>query len=371
MKTKNILSLLAMLLLLAASCTKHNVTIDTVINEDGSCSREYQIALEDTGSPSSLDFQKCNEFDDFTDSVSMSFDDSWNKSWSRKGEDARHPFPAKAKSANDTIIAYASQKFASIDAMNDCMPIIFDGKPFAVQGQLTKAFKWFYTEYTYTETYSNVASSFSVPMTDYLTPEQVAYWTAGTPNLTAGMSGAEACDLLEKIEAKNMEWVEINMLTEAYNVIAQYVDSLKGNPVTKEEFIAKRSDFVKQAAEKDIIWQEDNKWKNFFVEYFHTDAFLALMQDGSPCSKALERMTTAKFLNQFDAEYRLQMPGEIYDAGTGRIVDGIAVYRLSPARFYQNDYVITATSRVTNVWAYAILVLLIVVAIGSFMYKKK
>ena len=45
--------------------------------------------------------------------------------------------------------------------------------------------------------------------------------------------------------------------------------------------------------------------------------------------------------------------------------------KFSAERLIPHDYVITATSRVTNVWAFIVTFFVIAIAIGSFFYRKK
>ena len=73
----------------------------------------------------------------------------------------------------------------------------------------------------------------------------------------------------------------------------------------------------------------------------------------------------------FSVPYTLSLPGTIVDAGTGIVKDGIIIYPLTGERLIPQDYVITATSRVTNVWAFVVTILVIILAIGSLIYKRK
>ena len=65
------------------------------------------------------------------------------------------------------------------------------------------------------------------------------------------------------------------------------------------------------------------------------------------------------------------MPGMIVNPGTGIIKDGIIHYSPTGERLIPGDYIITAASRVTHIWAYVVTVLIILVALflffGSFL----
>jgi hypothetical protein len=65
------------------------------------------------------------------------------------------------------------------------------------------------------------------------------------------------------------------------------------------------------------------------------------------------------------------MPGKVIDAGNGTVDGNVIHYKFSGERLIPHPYVITAVSRVTNVWAFIVTFLVILLAIGSFMYKRK
>ena len=73
----------------------------------------------------------------------------------------------------------------------------------------------------------------------------------------------------------------------------------------------------------------------------------------------------------FSVPYTLQMPGTVIDAGTGHFHDGVIVYALTGERLVPHDYVITATSRVTHIWAYVLSLLVILAAIWLLFSSKK
>ena len=58
--------------------------------------------------------------------------------------------------------------------------------------QLEKHFKWFYTDYTFTETFANEDSTlFPIPLSQFLSADTASFWFTGQPNLTRSLSGAE------------------------------------------------------------------------------------------------------------------------------------------------------------------------------------
>jgi hypothetical protein len=60
----------------------------------------------------------------------------------------------------------------------------------------------------------------------------------------------------------------------------------------------------------------------------------------------------------------------VVDAGTGVCRNGTIFYPLTGERLIPQDYTITATSRVINIWAFIVTLLIVVLAIGSWFRRK-
>ena len=67
-------------------------------------------------------------------------------------------------------------------------------------------------------------------------------------------------------------------------------------------------------------------------------------------------------------DYDLVMPGKVTDAGMGLYDGEVIHYRLTGERLIPGPYTITATSRVTNIWAFIVTFLIVLLAVGSFFY---
>ena len=70
-------------------------------------------------------------------------------------------------------------------------------------------------------------------------------------------------------------------------------------------------------------------------------------------------------------QLNLVMPGHVIDGGMGKVDGNVIHYRFSGERLLPHEYVISATSRVIHIWAYIVTILVIIIAIGSFIYRRK
>jgi len=65
------------------------------------------------------------------------------------------------------------------------------------------------------------------------------------------------------------------------------------------------------------------------------------------------------------------MPGTITPSNNAVLTNGILTYKLTAYRMLYNDYTIEAESRKTNIWAFIVTEIILIIAVGSFIYKPK
>ena len=68
------------------------------------------------------------------------------------------------------------------------------------QETLTKHFRWFYTYYTYTGIYPELADKGPVPLKNYLNESEQKLWFQGDDTAYRGMNGLEMKELLDRLE---------------------------------------------------------------------------------------------------------------------------------------------------------------------------
>ena len=167
------------------------------------------------------------------------------------------------------------------------------------------------------------------------------------------------------------KWLNDNLYQVCFDYIVSHYDSIPNPPVSREGFIALH-DSLATFLLKDHDDILNVNATETLRSFFHSDAYAMFFDEGNPCGKALNK-ELANRLNifWFNVPYTLSMPGTVVDAGTGVCRDGIVYYPFTGERMIPHDYVITATSRVTNIWAFVVTLLVIAIAVGSFFYRKK
>ena len=272
----------------------------------------------------------------------------------------------------DTVTTTFWCPFETVEEMCEQTPLQLNGVRLRSKAKLDKRFRWFYTEYTFTETFYCVGDTFKLPATDYADEAEISYWFTGRPNLIEGMSGAEASQKLSDMEPKITKWLNDNLFKTGFDFIVANYDSIANPPVSRERFIELHDSLARylRAQADDILEvQADEALRNFF----QSDAYAIFFDEDTPCGQALNK----EFLNSlnifwFDVPYTLTMPGTVIDAGNGTLQpDGTIFYPFTGERLIPQDYTITATSQKLNVWAWIVSVLILLLAIGSFMYRRK
>ena len=272
----------------------------------------------------------------------------------------------------DTVTTSFSKFFESVEKMCEETPLLLNGTKMRSEAKLDKRFRWFYTEYTFTETFYCVGDTFKLPVTDYADKAEISYWFTGRPNLVEGMSGAEALEKLSDMEPKITRWLNDNLFKTGFDFIVENYDSIANPPVSKERFIELQDSLVHfiMAGEEDILTaRPDDKLR----EFFHSNAYAMFFDEDNPLGEKLNK----EFMNRlnifwFNVPYTLSMPGKVTDAGNGTLQpDGTVLYPFTGERLIPQDYTITATSRKTNVWACVVSVLIILLALGSFLWGRR
>ena len=200
----------------------------------------------------------------------------------------------------------------------------------------------------------------------------ISYWFTGEPNLVKGLSGAEASQKLSEIEPAINRWLNDNLLKVGFDYIASHYDSIPAPPVSKERFIELHDSIVQfiTAGADDLL---DIKPEERLQAFFHSDAYNNFFDDETTLGKGLtDELSKQLNIFWFNVPYTLTMPGKVTDAGSGALqADGSIRYAFTGERLIPKDYTITATSRVTHIWAYILTLFIILIALGSMLYRKK
>ena len=303
--------LLSTILLTAlTACESGHIDMNTIIHADGTCRREICFKADSVALANGSINAHSNVLDILNDN-----------DWTYE--------------VQDTSWVKAYRDFSSPDEMAEAMPLQVAGQQVKSKAKLEKQFRWFYTDYIYTETFESIAPTFVIPLTNYMEKDMADFWLTGTPDVMKGYSGLEMKDYLDSMEDAYMHFVNANILNDLMDVLAEHYDDITKAPVSKEEFLASKSELIEQAdkTSTDVLNFEPEK---LLVETFKTEAYNQALKDVPVISEAWEqRQNVYVSLLMLDVDYQLTMPGgiiEIYKCGDGVFRDGELHYRLNGMR---------------------------------------
>ena len=329
MQSFRISILAAIAALMVTSCDK-NVTMVTEINRDGTCARQVS-----TGDDCLLD------------------DELWEE--------------VAAQDTADQKKITLRRSFSSVEEMTANPILKASGKPIRSDASLDRKFKWFYTDYTFTESFLSWADQFDEPLTKYMSAEEAGFMWTGYPNLVEGKTGIDMVDYLDALQEGLEHW-EYRIVTGCQlKTIANNYEDILNPPVSQEEFILLKDSIMEFGYEN--WYDEFEDVKGLLKDFFKSDAFSSFFKDYEEVLNSdLGNTVEVAFIK---TSYILKMPGRVTDPGHGTLVDGTIQYRFEGGFLVPGDYTITASSRVPNVWAFIISAAVILLALLSLLYCRK
>lgn len=374
-KSSKLFVMIAFMAALLSSC-QGDIEMLTIVNEDGSCMREIVVAADRS-------LLTTGKYDNDDPRVAR-IEDGWELYWGYKGDNSRFPIPMSvekydsisrevgpSRAVKDTICVYARKEYTSVEDMCAGSPMFFVDEQAGAEGSLDKEFRWFYTDYVFTEKFSSVADYFKVPVTDFMSEEEALYWFSGTPDLYAGKPTWRYYEMLEDLKEKADRWVFANIYYNILSGIADRYDMVVDPPVSKDEFIAQLGDVVKQLASYDTYKLENSTARSIVSSHFGSDAYSPFINENEwKKDEILSATAFFDYLFLFYYNESIVMPGRVIDDGGGIYKDGVVTFKVDAGRFLLKDYEIRVVSRIVNVWAFIVTAVLASALCVAVIYRR-
>lgn len=378
MKTSSISIIIAAAVLLLTSCRDNDSRMLTIINEDGTCSREMTFHPDATSALAPRDEPIQNDC--------MHFGPDWERSWSVVGDSVRHPAPMTEaqwdslrlvfpkQHISTKILMHTKRDFQNVSEMSDSLTRVINDL-FKATASFEKHFKWFYTDYVYQETLAitDIEQYFPIPLDRFVSADTASYWFTGQPNLSAGLTGAEQKEMLDDVESRISRWFNACSMAHICDFIANvHYDEVKNPPVTKEQFVAMKDSIVMLPAVGNMdLFGDINQVSKILEDFFHSNAYTPLFSDSKKWERRLEQKYVGyEYLMMMAPQLDYVMPGKVIDAGNGVVEDNVVHYKFSGERLIPHPFDVAITSRVTNVWAFVVTALVVLLAIGCLFYRR-
>lgn len=374
-KSSKLFVMIAFMAALLSSC-QGDIEMLTIVNEDGSCMREIIVDADRS-------LLTTGKYDNDDPRVAH-IEDGWELYWGYKGDNSRFPIPMSvekydsisrevgpSRAVKDTVCVYARKEYASVEDMCAGSPMFFVDEQAGADGSLDKEFRWFYTDYVFTEKFSSVADYFKVPVTDFMSEEEALYWFSGTPDLYAGKPTWRYYEMLEELKEKADRWVFANIYYNILSGIADRYDMVVDPPVSKDEFIAQLGDVVKQLASCDTYKLEYSTARSIVSSHFGSDAYSPFINEDEWKKDEKLSATAFDYLFLFYYNESIVMPGRVIDDGGGIYKDGVVAFKVDAGRFLLKDYEIRVVSRIVNVWAFIVTAVLASALCVAVIYRRR
>jgi hypothetical protein len=272
-----------------------------------------------------------------------------------------------------TGLMHVKRQYQNVSEMSDSLTQAVRHL-FKATASLDKHFKWFYTDYVYQETLAitDIEQIFSVPLDRFVSADTASYWFTGQPNLADGLTGAEQKELLDEIEANISHWFNACTMAFVYTYASLRYDEVKNPPVSKEQYLALKDSIVMSPAVRNMdLFSDISQVSKIIKDFYHSDAYTPLFSDSKEWERVLDKKYKSyEYLMMMAPQLDYVMPGKVIDAGNGVVEGNVVHYKFSGERLIPHPYDVTITSRVTNVWAFVVTALVILLAIGCMFYRR-
>ncbi|MDI6767822.1 MAG: hypothetical protein QME52_13460 [Bacteroidota bacterium] len=348
MKTINkiVITLLFPLLISLTGCLEEK--IKTVINSDGSCERTISMKLQSKSVPERA-FPICS--------------DGWSVEWKESG---------------DTSVPYeyiATKSFRTPEEFRAEYSMDNASRAMRIDASIEKRFQWFYTYIDYKETYLFKNPYGHVPVTEYLTPEEIEQFQRG-----------ESDEILKKkVEA----WIEKDRFEDIYMIFIENAKKLNDPAISasllrenKERFsyLLSKYDSTSKANNNivDKTLSEDQIILTIFTNVATEIFGKAITEKLRPAVLQIINSTDAKeklikFPDTWD--YTTTMTGLLLESNGQTIQGNSVTWKFGPDQAKVAPYVMHASSRVVNVWAFIVsaglILLLVLISLVSIVRRRR
>jgi hypothetical protein len=320
--------------MLIVSCNEPETVVTDYVHPDGSVTRKIEMKSNEA------DVNKRFKISE----IQVPFDSTWTVKDSVDID----------KKGDSIWIRTAVKQFKNVDELNQAYKKDSSAnKNVRRQAGFSKRFKWFNTEFRFSEIIDKQLS-YGYPVKDFLNSEELLYFYS-PENLKhdkeTGPDSLKFRALADSIKHKTDLWSTKNIVSEWIGKFSDLTAGRTGKDMTRESLKARQDEFIQVVesnnAKFDSLWQNGIILKELIGEEnavkFKTEADSAL---GS---------VTKYFLVDFkDYSVRIVMPGKLI--GTNGFIDSshILLWPVKSDFFMTEPYEMWAESKTPNTWAWIV-----------------
>ena len=266
--------------------------------------------------------------------------------------------------------------FRSVNELTDALSFSEELRPLiAPKEQLKKDFRWFYTYYSFEAVYPHLPVPISI--NQYMNEDEQKCWFQGDFSIFRGQSGFECKEALDDIETSFYKWYIRNMYEVSFNIVRSFAEQAAANPYFSGLEAVKDTVFalnLKSSGKTDFVQIPPKDICSMLDAYYHTASFSSLFSENKDSINHYfdeQIRTMEEGPNQIRIEYHLNLPGKVFLTNSDWNYSDTLIWEINAIRLYASeDYILTAESRKTNVWAF-ILTFLVGIGMLTFCVRQK
>ena len=349
MKRRPVKLIVSLILMIIVSCNEPETVVTNYIHTDGSVTRKLEMKSIEG------DVNKRFKISD----IQVPFDNTW----------AVKDTIRLDQKGDTTWIKTAIKQFKNIDELN--LTYKSDSgvnKNISRQAGFTKRFKWFNTEFRFSEKIDKELS-FGYPVKNFLNNEELIYFYSPEDLKNTKESGPDSLKyktLRDSVKNKTDKWTEKNLVSEWIGEFSKLTAGKTGNDMTRESLRAREDEFVKITEKNgnklDSLWKNGILLKEFIGE---ANALKYKVEADS----ALSIVTKDLFVDFSDYSVRIVMPGKLI--GTNGFIDSshVLLWPVKSDFFMAEPYEMWAESKIPNRWAWIVSGLFLVFVLSGVIIK--
>jgi hypothetical protein len=324
---------------------------------------EYEITTRvmPDGRMSRIIIVKGDSTDIFTGSFRVPADSSWTLA-------TRHEIRNHRDIKEEKVFVYEATK--EFKSYNDLNAYFYNDTSFSdhtsVKVNLDKRFRWFYTYYVYTETYSMLFPFRSVPIQHYLSSEELRIHLADekeiyfSPEHDRILFAADSLKhhpltksdslrfkaLRDSIENKFETWQKVNIYNDFYTLVTAGLRKL-GKDIDTVVARAPFFQWLDTVKTVETGLENGDAFINAAAAYFKVDPDELKATDAVGFGTFNKKFRVAAFSLESYTNQVL-MPGRIISTNAGQVDANRVSWTFKTDNFYATDYTMTVESRILN-----------------------
>ncbi len=348
MKNRRLKLIISLVLVIAASCDEPETIVTNIVHPDGSVTRRIEMRnLE-------------NKFE--LSNLQVPFDSTWgirdSLEISEKGDTTWVKRAEKLfQSVEDINREYAADSGANKDVLR--------------HAEFERKFKWFNTEYNFTEIIDK-KMKYGYPVSDFLNQDELQWFYTPDNLNTEKKNGSDSLKyraFSDTVDKKLERWYLKNIVSEWIGEFALLTEAISNSNMAREALKQRENEFVrivgKDIEHFDSLWSEGTLLREFMGEAN------ALRYKAEADSAAI--IATERFWVSFKPyTVKTIMPGRL--TGTNGYIDsaGVLLWPVDSDYFLTEQYKMHAESKIPNLWAWIVSGLfLLFVCTGIILRKKR